>query len=179
MVRIDRHFSRGEKTMKSIQGLILLILLAFTLTGVRPALISRASAQEKQSTLNPKTRENVMAAMKGEAYAYARYMMYADHARQNGHPYIADLFERTAKTEHFEHFRELAALVNLPASDVESLQDAIQGETYESQTMYPAFAKQAEASGDTAAAERFRELAQDEAQHRDAFRGALNSLQKK
>lgn len=156
--------------MRIIQGLILVIALA---------LIVESSPQEKHSKLDPKTRENVMTAMKGEAFAYAKYMLYAEHARQSGHTDIADLFERTARTELSEHFRELAKIGQLVGSDAENLQDANRGETYESQTMYPQFADQAAAVGDVAAAERFREISQDELNHRNMFSAALSSLEKK
>lgn len=156
--------------MRIVQGLILVIVLA---------LIVESSPQKQHSKVNPKTQEDLMAAMKGEAFAYAKYMSYAEHARQSGHTDIADLFERTAKTELSEHFRELAQIGQLIGSDTENLRDADRGETYESQTMYPQFADQAAAVGDVAAAQRFREISQDELKHRDMFRAALSSLEKK
>ena len=156
--------------MRILKGLILVIVLT---------LVGQSSPQQNRSKLNPKTRDNVMAAMKGEAFAYAKYMLYAEHARRNGHPEIADLFERAAKTELSEHFRELAQLAQLVGSDAENLQAAEQGENYETETMYPKFADEAAAVGDTTAAERFREISQDELNHRNAFRGALSSLEKK
>ena len=146
--------------------------------GVGLSLTATSSPQQKPPKLNPQTQENLMTAMHGEAFAYAKYMAYAEHARNNGHAAIADLFEQTAKIEQLEHFRELAELAQLAGGDAANLRDAIQGETQESQTMYPRFAEQAAAAGDPAVAQRFREIAQDEMKHRNMFQDALKSLEK-
>jgi rubrerythrin len=154
-------------------------IIASLSLGLALALTGASAPQTRQSPVNSKTRENLMTALKGEAFAYAKYMAYAEHARQNGHSDIADLFARTAKTEHLEHFRELARLAQLARSDEDNLRDAIKGETYESQTMYPQFADQAAAAGDAAAADRFRELSRDETEHAKMFSAALADLEKR
>ena len=125
------------------------------------------------------TQEDLSKAMHGEAFAYAQYLLFADHARRQGDTELAALFENTAKTERFEHFAEEARLAGLVGSDAENLRKAIAGESYEAATMYPGFARAARAHGDSAAAERFTEIGQDEAKHRDAFRAALARLEKK
>jgi rubrerythrin len=132
----------------------------------------------RSQQLNRQTMENLHTAMKGEAFAYVKYTLYAEQARKNGHPEIADLFENAAKTERYEHFVEEAELANLVGTDEENLRDAIQGETYESTTMYKDFADQAASVEDHAAAERFEEIRQDEMKHRAMFEAALEKLQK-
>jgi rubrerythrin len=87
--------------------------------------------------------------MHGEAFAYAKYLLYAEHARKGGNQELADLFEKTANTERFEHFAEEAELAGLVGSDAENLRDAIKGESYEIDIMYLEFAGQAKAAGDT------------------------------
>jgi rubrerythrin len=143
------------------------------------SLTATSSPQQTPLKLSSQTREHLMIAMRGEAFAYAKYMAYAQRARENGHPDIADLFEQTAKVEHLEHFREMADLSKLAGGDAQNLEDAIRGETQESQTMYPKFADEAAAVGDVAAAERFREISKDEMKHRAMFQGALASLTQK
>ena len=106
--------------------------------------------------------------MHGEAFAYVKYLLYAEHARKSGNKELADLFEKTANTERFEHFAEEAQLAGLVGSDAENLRDAIKGESYEIDIMYLEFAGQAKAAGDTAAAARFEEIRHDEIGHRDA-----------
>lgn len=126
--------------------------------------------------LNPKTAENLSTAMHGEAFAYAKYMLYAERARANHHPEVAKLFEDAARTERFQHFAEEAELLGLVGSDADNLKDAIKGESYEVETMYFEFAHQATTAGDKAAADRFEEIRHDEMDHRDAFKAALNKL---
>lgn len=134
------------------------------------------AAVNQKSTLSPQTTKNLMTAMKGEAFAHAKYLLYGDRARQSGNAELADLFEKTAKVERFEHFKEEAALAGLVGDDQANLKDAIKGESYEVATMYREFAKQAAAAGDKDAAKLFEEIRKDEAGHRDEFKAALNKM---
>ena len=128
--------------------------------------------------MNATTLANLLTAMHGEAFAYAKYMLYAERARQQGHTELAELFEKTAKEERLEHFAEEAGLAGLVGSDAGNLKDAIEGEAYEVETMYRDFAQQALAAGDNAAADRFEEIRHDEMNHRDSFKAALATVQK-
>ncbi|MFE9098868.1 ferritin family protein [Streptomyces sp. NPDC007264] len=123
--------------------------------------------------LHAQTRTDLDASMRGEAYAYASYSLFAEQARKQGLASVDGLFQRTAKVELGEHFTEEAALSGLVGSNAANLRAALQGEAYESQTMYRTFAKQARQDGDTSAAEVFDELARDEAAHHAAFTKAL------
>lgn len=122
------------------------------------------------------TRDHLKTAMQGEAFAAAKYQLFADRARKNGNIELADLFERTAKVERFEHLAEEAELAQLVGDDAANLEDAIAGESYEINTMYREFAEQARAAGDTAAASLFEEVRRDEMRHRDAFTAQLEKL---
>ncbi len=127
--------------------------------------------------MNNQTHDNLLTAMHGEAFAYAKYMLYAQHARASGHQQLADLFEQTARTELMEHFAEEAQLAGLVGSDAENLRDAIGGESYEIATMYREFAEQAAAAGEQAVAVRFNEVRKDEMGHRAAFAEALKQVE--
>ena len=116
----------------------------------------------KESSLNKTTADNLSTAMHGEAFAYAKYMLYAQHARQAGNEDLAKLFEESAKTERFEHFAEEARLAGLVGSDEENLKDAFNGESYEVETMYREFSEKAASAGDSAAAGRLEEIRHDE-----------------
>jgi rubrerythrin len=131
---------------------------------------------ETRGTLDQKTLDNLSTAMHGEAFAYVKYLLYAEHARKSGNKELADLFEKTANTERFEHFAEEAQLAGFVGSDADNLKDAIEGESYEVDAMYPEFAQKAKVAGDTAAAARFEEVRHDEIAHRDAFKMALAKL---
>lgn len=122
------------------------------------------------------TRANLLMSMRGEAFAHAKYRLYAEQARRNGHVALAELFETTAGVELQEHFREEAELAGFLGSDEENLRDAIGGERYEVETMYREFAEQAASVGETAAADRFAEVRGDELKHRQLFEAALAEL---
>ncbi len=126
--------------------------------------------------MDGKTQENLIGSMHGEAFAHAKYLLYADQARRNGHEALAELFEKTADVELHEHFREEAELAGIVGSDEENLRDAIEGERYEVETMYLEFAQQARDAGEAAAAERFLEVRSDELEHRRLFEAALDEL---
>jgi len=132
---------------------------------------------ENQRNLAKTTSDNLSRAMHGEAFAYVKYLLYADHARKGGNKELADLFEKTANTERFEHFAEEAQLVGLVGNDADNLKDAINGESYEVDTMYLEFAEKAKIAGDAAAVDRFEEIRHDEIGHRDAFKIALAKLE--
>lgn len=131
----------------------------------------------RQGHLHAATLEDLSTAMHGEAFAHAKYLLFAEHARQEGHPELAKLFETTANTEKVEHFAVEAKLAGIVGSDMENLRNAVAEESYEADTMYPTFAAAAEKVGDHEAALHFREMAADEAHHRDAFQQELRQLE--
>ena len=49
--------------------------------------------------MNSKTIDNLLTAVHGEAFAYAKYMLYAERARQSGNTELAQLFVSAAKQE--------------------------------------------------------------------------------
>jgi len=132
---------------------------------------------QSENKLNEQTMANLSTAMHGESLAYTKYLLYAKQARKNGNLKLANLLERTAKTERFEHFSAEAKLAGLVGSDIDNLKDSIKGENYETTTMYREFAEQAEKAGDHAVAVQFEEIRQDEMKHRDAFKVALAKLE--
>ncbi|MFH8475734.1 ferritin family protein [Streptomyces sp. NPDC018000] len=122
------------------------------------------------------TRANLDTAMHGEALAHAKYMLFAARAQQSGNPALARLFEGTAKVELHEHFAGEAVLAGLVRTTKDNLRKAVTGEHTEATGLYPGFAKQASAVGDTAAARYFRDTAADKAKQAAAFQQALNQL---
>jgi rubrerythrin len=63
--------------------------------------------------------------------------------------------------ERFEHFADEAELIGLVGRNVDNLQDAMKGESYEVDPMYRNFARQAASVGDKVAADRFEEIRED------------------
>ena len=141
--------------------------------GAHPAVVSITAGQAQSSGT---TLANLRTAMQGEAFAYAKYMRYADQARRDGNPAVAQLFTNTADIELNSHFAGLASWVGLVATDTNTnLTDAINGEQHEADIMYPDYARQAEQAGNAQAASLFREIAGDEKAHQQAFQGALTA----
>lgn len=127
--------------------------------------------------MDAQTRENLDAAMRGEAFAFARYRAFAAAARSSGETDLAELLEGIATVELEEHFAELAELARLSGSDSDNLRTAIQDEGAEVEETYRSFAAQARAAGEEAVAERFEEIRLDERAHLDALESALERLE--
>ena len=123
-----------------------------------------------------KTLANLKAAMGGESFASAKYLAYAQHARATGHPELAKLFTTLSNVELKEHFNAEAGLAGLVGNSRDNLATAAGGENYEATTMYPGFAAKAKAAGDRKVASTLKEIAGDEATHRDAFRRARRAI---
>ena len=91
-----------------------------------------APASTQSRSFSQTTRDHLNTAMRGEAFASAKYSWYADHARAHGNAELADLFERAGQMERLEHFKEEAALAQLVGDDPANLADAIAGESVRS-----------------------------------------------
>ena len=110
---------------------------------------------EVTNGLRSATKEDILTALRTEAFTYARSMLFAAAARKNGRTEIADLFEATARTELEEHFATLADLAGIVGDDADNLRAAIEAESYEIEVMCDgpagATAKPAAAAAATAA----------------------------
>jgi rubrerythrin len=127
--------------------------------------------------MDAQTYENVLAAMRGEAVAHARYLLFASAARKRGDVRLASMFEGIAAVELQEHFTELSELAELVGADADNIRTAIVDENREVEETYPRFAEQARAAGELAVAERFEEMAEDEREHEKTLEQALESLE--
>ena len=119
-----------------------------------------------------KTMENLKAAFAGESMARNKYTFFAKVARQEGYHYVAKIFEETAFNEmrHAnDHFKLLKGIGDTAAN----LKEAIEGEDYETMSMYPQFAKEAEEEGNIEAAVLFNQIAKIEAEHRERYKKLL------
>jgi len=152
------------------------VILSLLVVGGLFFVLGRSTAS-KSGEVSEQTQKNLSTAMHGEAFAFAKYSLFAKQARRNGNYQLANLFEEAANTERLEHFAEEAKLAGLVGTDAENLRDAIKGESYEVDTMYRNFERDAAAAGDDVPAGRFEEIRRDEMKHRDAFKVALTKLQ--
>ena len=119
------------------------------------------------------TKQDLLVAMKDEAFSHLRYKLFAEQARKNGNAPLADLFDKIAGAELDKHFREQAQMAGLVKSDKENLAAAISDEYLETMKMYTDMAKRAEAAGDGAIAQHFSTAATDEGEHHKAFKAML------
>jgi rubrerythrin len=123
--------------------------------------------------MDARTYENVLTALRGEAVAHARYLLFSAAARKRGDVQLACMFEGIAAVELQEHFAELAELADLVGTDADNLRAALLDENREVELTYPRFAEQARAAGELAVAERFEEMAEDEREHEKTLEQAL------
>ena len=123
-----------------------------------------------------KTEENLKAAFAGESQARNKYTYYAKVAREEGYHYIANILEETALNE-MQHAKDEFKLLGCIGDTIANLKDAISGEDYETLTMYPTFAKEAEEEGNKEAARIFKQIAKVEEQHRERYKKLLAMLE--
>lgn len=123
-----------------------------------------------------KTEENLQAAFAGESQARNKYTYWAGVAKKEGYHYIAKIFEETAENEK-RHAKDEFAMLGGIGTTAENLKAAMEGEDYEVQSMYPTFAKEAEAEGNKEAAALFNQIAKVEAHHRDRYKKLLEMVE--
>lgn len=119
------------------------------------------------------THEDLLTAMRAEAFAYATYMLFAARAREDGRPDVAELFETVAQADLHRHFAGLAHEAGLVRGPAEDLRSAIEEISYAIEIMYPSFAEHAAAAGDAGAADAFTAARADDLAHLESFREAL------
>jgi rubrerythrin len=122
----------------------------------------------------PTTIENLKEAFAGESQANQKYRAFAKKAERDGFPNVARLFRTTAEAERIHAEGHLGALEGI-GSTADNLQTAIDGETYETETMYPPMFEQATA--DAHKAKRMFGYALDaEAVHAKLYTMALEAV---
>ena len=123
-----------------------------------------------------KTKENLLAAFTGESTARNRYIYYAEIARKEGYGYIAKILEEVADNEKYHALEELKLLLR-ERTTLQNLTEAIEGERYESEEMYPRFAQEAEVEGERSAEILFTQISKIEKEHRARFKKLLDMVQ--
>ncbi len=135
------------------------------------------------------TLKNLLAAFNGESNASARYAAFAIKADEEGYLKVGSLFRAASRAEqihannHAEVIQKLggkaAATIEAAVvkSTVENLQEAIAGELYEVDVMYPDFLNEAEAQKNAAARRTFLFAFEAEKEHAQLFTKALEHIQ--
>ncbi|HPG31590.1 MAG TPA: rubrerythrin family protein [bacterium] len=123
-----------------------------------------------------KTEKNLMAAFSGESQARNKYNYFAKVARKEGYHYIADIFDETALNE-MQHAKDEFKFLNGIGNTAENLKEAMDGENYETVTMYPEFAKTAADEGFKDIQALFNQIAKVEAHHRERYKKLLAKVE--
>ena len=122
-----------------------------------------------------KTMDSLAAAFAGESQARNKYTFFAEVARKEGYHYIAKIFEETAENER-QHARDHFVMMGHLGDTAANLKAAMEGEDYETESMYPEFAKIAEEEGDKKAAMLFKQIGKVEAHHRERYKKLLEMV---
>lgn len=122
------------------------------------------------------TKKNLAEAFAGESQANRKYLAFAAKAEAEGLPQVAKLFRAAAHAETVHAHAHLRAMGGIK-STVENLKEAIEGEGFEFQQMYPPFLEQAKKEGDRAAENSFKFALAVEEVHHDLYQQALAAVQ--
>ncbi|MDT0649255.1 rubrerythrin family protein [Autumnicola edwardsiae] len=135
------------------------------------------------------TIQNMKDAFKGETTAHAKYAAFSKKAEEEGYPEIAMLFKAASGAEliHANNHKVVLQRMGeaIPSvtpeftvgSTIENLKNAIEGESYEFNTMYPNFIKDAHAAGNYMAQISLTYAYKVEQKHRDFYINAFKALE--
>jgi rubrerythrin len=122
-----------------------------------------------------KTEQNLLEAFAGESQANRRYLAFAKQADKEGYPQVAKLFRAASEAETVHAHAHLRALGQVK-STAENLQGAIEGETHEFKSMYPAMIEAAKEEGNKAAERSFSYANEVEKIHANLYQKALDNM---
>lgn len=161
--------------MKTVTRFLILILAVGLISGCAPKPV--------------KTIENLKAAYNGESTASAKYAAFAEKAKAEGFDTVAIMFLATSKAEsihaanHLKVLEKLGEKITGPQigsftvlTTAENLSDAIKGETYELETMYPGFITEARAEKSADAVKSFTWALDTEKKHQVFYKTALAAV---
>ncbi|GFZ79573.1 hypothetical protein GCM10011531_06780 [Aquaticitalea lipolytica] len=135
------------------------------------------------------TIQHMKDAFKGETTANAKYAAFSKKAEEEGYPEIAILFKAASGAELIHANNHKVVLQRMGeeipvvtpeftvGSTMENLKNAIDGESYEFNTMYPNFIKDANAAGNYMAQISLTYAYKVEQKHRDFYKTALKALE--
>ena len=122
------------------------------------------------------TDRNLWQAIVAEAVAHLTYTAYAQKARDEGHPEIAEVFEKVARAETVHGISYLKVAGAIESTSV-NLGNVIAGETREYTRTYPRMINDAVADERRDAVDAFTRAMDQEKDHQIAFSDALSRLQ--
>jgi len=121
------------------------------------------------------TTENLKAAFAGESQANRKYTAFARKADEEGYPQAAKLFRAAAEAETVHALKHLEVLGEV-GTTMDNLKEAIIGETYEFERMYPDFIAEAKEDGNMRAQMSFDNANAVEMIHAQLYKKAFDNL---
>jgi len=121
------------------------------------------------------TSDDLKAAFAGESQANRKYLAFAQQAESDGFPQVAKLFRAAAAAETVHAHAHLRALGGVKSTE-ENLKEAIAGEGYEYEQMYPPFLATAQEEGHKRGEISFRNAMAVEKVHFDLYSEALKAV---
>ena len=123
-----------------------------------------------------KSIEDLKAAFAGESQANRKYLAFAEKAEKEGLLQAARLFRAAAAAETVHAHNHLRAMDGIK-STAENLQEAMAGEDYEAESMYPEFINDAKLEDEKRALRSFIHAMEVEKQHRALYKEMLENLE--
>ncbi|MDH3999312.1 MAG: rubrerythrin family protein [Desulfuromonadales bacterium] len=121
------------------------------------------------------TNENLADAFAGESQANRKYLAFAKQADSDGFPEVAKLFRAAAHAETIHAHAHLRAMKGVNKT-ADNLAEAIDGEGFEFQKMYPPYLEEAKQEGDKMAEISFRNALAVEEVHYELYSSALEAV---
>ena len=121
------------------------------------------------------TSDNLKEAFSGESQANRKYLAFAKKAEADGYPQVAKLFRAAAEAETVHAHAHLRVMGGIKKTE-ENLQEAIEGEGFEFQQMYPKFLAEAQTEGNNPAVFSFKFALAVEEIHHGLYAEALNAV---
>ena len=125
-----------------------------------------------------KTIDDLKAAFAGESQANRKYLAFAKKADEEGYPQAAKLFRAAAEAETVHAHNHLKAMDGI-GSTMDNLKEAMGGETYEYESMYPPMVKVAEEEGNKKAERSFKFAMEVEKIHAEMYKEAIEKINTK
>ncbi|MHA1805859.1 MAG: rubrerythrin family protein [Promethearchaeota archaeon] len=123
-----------------------------------------------------KSEENLKTAFAGESQANRKYLAFAGQAEKEGFPQVAKLFRAAATAETIHAHNHLRTLGGIKSTR-ENLKEAIGGEYYEFNEMYPKFLEDAKNEGNKDAERTFYFANEVEKIHYGLYEKALKAVE--
>jgi NADPH-dependent 2,4-dienoyl-CoA reductase/sulfur reductase-like enzyme/rubrerythrin len=162
--RIRERFSPDENASTGASG-----------RKTTPAPVEETPADKEMTDMHKMTEENLQAAFAGESQAHMKYKNFAKKADEEGKGNVARLFRATSFAEEAHASHHLEVLGGIESTS-QNLGEAMAGEDFEAEEMYPAYMAVADAQDEDEAYEAFDYAIKAEVQHRDLYQRAKQAV---